>query len=185
MLGAAIQPASILGPIVGVLLVSSEWSQRTAQITFTLVPKRTRVIAAKLLASLVVALIAYAVSILVAVLASAIAGGDMSVSAGMLGQLTVLAGISMVGGVAFGALLLASAPAIVTYFLAPIAFAALMAIPWFDGVKEWVDGSQSYSPMTEHVLSGTEWAHVGTTTLLWLALPLALGIWRIVRNEVP
>jgi hypothetical protein len=33
-LSLAIQPASILGPVVGVLLVSSEWSQRTAQITF-------------------------------------------------------------------------------------------------------------------------------------------------------
>ena len=35
----AITPASILLPIVGILLVSSEWSQRTALITFTLVPQ--------------------------------------------------------------------------------------------------------------------------------------------------
>ncbi|HEY6891212.1 MAG TPA: hypothetical protein VI300_25630, partial [Solirubrobacter sp.] len=37
MFALAITPASILLPIVGILLVSSEWSQRTALITFTLV----------------------------------------------------------------------------------------------------------------------------------------------------
>src|SRR3954452_23010298 len=91
MLQATIQPSVNLLPIIGILLVSSEWSQRTAQITFTLVPRRTRVIIAKLLASLVVAAIAYVVSIVVALVASAAAGGDMSVSAGMLGQLAMLA----------------------------------------------------------------------------------------------
>jgi ABC-2 type transport system permease protein len=185
MLQATIQPSVNLLPIIGILLVSSEWSQRTAQITFTQVPKRARVIAAKLLASLVVAAIAYVVSIVVALFASAIAGGDMSLSAGMLGQLAMLAGIAMVGGVAFGALLLASAPAIVTYLLAPIAWAALLSIPAFDGLAPWLDGSRSYDPMTDHVMSATEWAHVGTTTLLWLALPLAIGSWRIIRSEVP
>ena len=40
MFALAILPASILLPIIGILLVSSEWSQRTALITFTLVPQR-------------------------------------------------------------------------------------------------------------------------------------------------
>ena len=66
MLQAAMQPSVNLLPVIGILLVSSEWSQRTAQQTFTLVPRRTRVVAAKLLASLVVAAAAFAVSILVA-----------------------------------------------------------------------------------------------------------------------
>ena len=35
LLEAAVQPASILLPIIGILLVSSEWSQRTAAITTT------------------------------------------------------------------------------------------------------------------------------------------------------
>ena len=48
----ALWPASSLLPIVGVLLVSSEWSQRTSLITFALVPRRTRVLAAKLGAAL-------------------------------------------------------------------------------------------------------------------------------------
>ena len=58
MFALAIFPASLLLPIVGILLVTSEWTQRTALITFTLVPKRMRVMSAKLAAGLVLGLIA-------------------------------------------------------------------------------------------------------------------------------
>ena len=53
MFAFSILPASILLPIIGILLVSSEWSQRTALITFTLVPKRMRVMSAKIAAGVV------------------------------------------------------------------------------------------------------------------------------------
>lgn len=189
MLQAVMQPSVNLLPVIGILLVSSEWSQRTAQQTFTLVPRRPRVIAAKLLASLVVAAAAFAVSIVVALVATAIAGSDVpdtwSLPAGQLAQIGLLFALAMVGGVAFGALLLASAPAIVTYFLAPTAFAALVSIPAFEDIAPWLDSSRSYAPLTDGVMSATEWAHVATTTALWVALPLALGIARIRRNEVP
>lgn len=189
VLQATIQPSANLLPVIGILLVSSEWSQRTAQISFTLVPRRPRVIAAKLLAALAVAVAAFAVSVAVALVATAIASPDLSgtwsMPAGVLGQIALLLAFAMIGGVAFGALLLASAPAIVTYFLAPIAWAALLSIPAFDGAAPWLDGSRSYAPMTEELMSATQWAHVGTTTALWIALPLALGTLRIIRSEVP
>ena len=185
MLQATIQPSANLLPVIGILLVSSEWSQRTAQVTFTLVPKRMRVMASKVLASLSVAVVAYAVSIVVALVAAAAAGGDMSLSAALVGQIAVLFAIAMVGGVAFGALFLASAPAIVAYLLAPIAWAAFLSIPAFDAIAPWLDGSRSYAPITDGTMSATAWAHVGTTTLMWVALPLAIGLWRISRNEVP
>jgi ABC-2 type transport system permease protein len=187
MLQATIQPSVNLLPVIGILLVSSEWSQRTAQVTFTLVPRRMRVMGTKVLASLFVAGVAFVVSVAVALLASAAAGGDMSVTAGLIGQMAVLFAIAMVGGVAFGALFLASAPAIVAYLLAPIAWAALLSIPAFDGLAPWLDGSRSYAQMTntDALMTATEWAHVGTTTLMWVALPLAIGMWRISRSEVP
>ena len=55
VLGDAVQLASILLPVLGVLLVTSEWSQHTALTTFTLVPRRSRIIAAKLTAGLLLA----------------------------------------------------------------------------------------------------------------------------------
>ena len=185
LLQATIQPSVNLLPVIGILLVSSEWSQRTAQVTFTLVPRRMRVMGSKVLASLSVAVVAYVISIVVAVLAAAAIGGDMSLTAGLVGQIAVLFAIAMVGGVAFGALFLASAPAIVAYLLAPIAWAAFLSIPAFKDAAPWLDGSRSYAPMTDSVMTATEWAHVGTTTLLWVFLPLAIGLWRISRSEVP
>lgn len=185
MLKATIQPSVNLLPVIGILLVSSEWSQRTAQVTFTLVPKRLRVMNSKVLASLAVAVVAFVVSIAVALLATAVVGGDMTLTAGLVGQMAVLFAIAMVGGVAFGALFLASAPAIVAYLLAPIAWAAFLSIPAFEDAAPWLDGSRSYAPMTDSVMTATEWAHVGTTTLLWVFLPLAIGLWRISRSEVP
>jgi len=49
-------PAAALLPVAGILLVTSEWSQRTGMITFALVPARSRVLGAKLVASMVLAL---------------------------------------------------------------------------------------------------------------------------------
>jgi ABC-2 type transport system permease protein len=55
ILESTLFPWYVLLPIVGILLVSSEWSQRTTLVTFTLVPKRTRVLAAKLAAGILLA----------------------------------------------------------------------------------------------------------------------------------
>jgi hypothetical protein len=63
MFALAVFPASLLLPIVGILLVTSEWTQRTALITFTLVPKRMRVMSAKLAAGLVLGLIAVVIAL--------------------------------------------------------------------------------------------------------------------------
>ncbi len=52
----------------GILLVTSEWSQRTGLTTFALVPRRGRVVAAKLLASVVLSLVALVLCIAVAVI---------------------------------------------------------------------------------------------------------------------
>ena len=44
VIDAGLQPAAVLLPVLGILLVTSEWSQRTALITFALVPVRSRVL---------------------------------------------------------------------------------------------------------------------------------------------
>ena len=56
LLDVGVKPAAVLLPIAGILLVTSEWSQRTGMITFALVPVRSRVLGAKLIASLLLAL---------------------------------------------------------------------------------------------------------------------------------
>jgi ABC-2 type transport system permease protein len=183
-LSLALAPVDVLLPIVGILLVSSEWSQRTAISTFTLVPRRERVLAAKLAAGLGLGLVAFLVCIVVAAAGNAACGGSWALSGAVFGQMVVDVATSMAMGVAFGALFLASAPAIVCSFLLPIGFGAVTSLPPFAGLARWLDTSRALGPLTDHPLSPLEWAHAGTTLALWLVVPLAVGLARITRADV-
>jgi ABC-2 type transport system permease protein len=188
LLNVAVQPANVLLPVMGVLLVTSEWSQRTTLITFTLVPNRSRVLWAKLAASVLLSLAALAIAFVVAVIGSVLVAPNVAdvwtLPVELLAQIVVVLITGMMGGVAFGAVLLASAPAIVALFALPLVTGALGAISALEGIAKWIDPTHTLAPMTEHVMSATEWAHAGTTFALWLALPLAIGLWRIRRSEV-
>jgi ABC-2 type transport system permease protein len=188
MLNLAVQPASVLLPVMGVLLVTSEWSQRTTLITFSLVPHRSRVVAAKYVASVLLSLAALVVAFAVALAGTAIAAPDVAdvwaLPVALLVQIVVVLTTGMMGGVAFGAVALASAPAIVALFVLPVVTGALGAIHALEGVARWIDPTHTLAPMTEHVMSATEWAQAGTTLAVWLALPMLVGLWRIARSEV-
>jgi hypothetical protein len=91
----------------------------------------------------------------------------------------------MLIGVALGSAILVSAPAIVASFVLPLALSAIThLISGLNGVANWLDQGDTLTALTDHPLGGEEWAHIGTTLLLWLALPLAIGMWRFVRGEI-
>jgi ABC-2 type transport system permease protein len=182
------QAMNVLIPVVGILLVTSEWSQRTALLTFTLVPQRGRVLAAKVAASVVLAILAFAAAFALSAVATAISPAPQdtwSVSAGLLGQMALFNVLSMLVGVGLGAAILLSAPAIVAAFVLPLAFSAVThLIGGLDGLARWLDQGETFSPLTSHLLSATAWARVATTALLWVALPLAIGAYRFLRGEI-
>ena len=33
-------------------------------------------------------------------------------------------------------------------------------------------------------MTGAQWAHLGTASLVWVGLPLAVGLWRVMRAEL-
>ena len=188
VLDVGLQPAAVLLPIAGILLVTSEWSQRTGMITFALVPVRSRVLGAKLIASLVLALAMLVMSVAVVaagvLVASPGVDGTWSDAAPLIGQSAVYLTTGMVVGVAFGAVLLASTPAIVALFALPIAWTAVASLSFFADAAPWLDTRLALAPLHEEVLSATQWAHAGTALALWMLLPLLIGIWRITRREV-
>jgi ABC-type transport system involved in multi-copper enzyme maturation permease subunit len=188
VLDVGLKPAAVLLPVAGILLVTSEWSQRTGMITFALVPARSRVLGAKLVASIVlsVAMLAVCVAIVAAgvLVASPGVDGTWSDVVPLIGQSAVYLTGGMVTGVAFGAILLASAPAIVVLFTLPTAWAAVASLSFFADAAPWLDTSRALGPMSQEVLSATQWAHAGTALALWMLLPLLIGAWRISRREV-
>ena len=100
ILNVAVTPAAVLLPVAGVLLITSEWSQRTGMITFALVPVRSRVVGTKLIASLVLALAMLVVSVAVAAAGALVASpgvdGTWADAAPLIGQSAVYLTAGMV-----------------------------------------------------------------------------------------
>ena len=188
VLGVGLQPAAVLLPITGILLVTSEWSQRSGMITFTLAPVRSRVLGAKLIASLLLATAMLAISVAIVAAGVLVSApgveGTWSDAAPLIGQSAVNLTAGMVVGVALGAILLAPTPAIVLQFALPTSLWAVLSLPVFSDVAPWVDYARAFGQMTEYVMSATQWAHAGTALALWMLLPLLIGIWRITRREI-
>jgi ABC-2 type transport system permease protein len=185
ILDVAVAPAAFLLPVAGILLVTSEWSQRTGMITFALVPVRSRVIAAKLLASIVITVTTLAAIVAIAAAGALVAGvdGTWTHVVPLIDQSAVFLVAGMIIGVAFGMVALSSAPAAVALFTLPTAWAALASLPVFADVAPWLDTSRSLGPLHKELLSGTQWAHAGTSLAVWMLLPLLIGAWRITRRE--
>jgi ABC-2 type transport system permease protein len=184
-------PQSLLLPVLGVLTATSEWSQRTGLVTFTLEPRRLRVGAAKLTASMLVALAAVGLALAVGAFANLVGigwldgAGTWGVSAQVLLGGVLLQLLSVVQGVAFGAAIGNSAAAIVAIFALPTVGMLLSAMfDWVDKASRWVDLSVTSSPLLEGTMSSADWAPLGVSMGVWLVLPLAIGAYRLVRRDV-
>jgi ABC-2 type transport system permease protein len=181
----SIQVISILLPIVGLLLVTSEWSQRTALTTFTLVPKRGQVVAAKLLAGIALAVVAVLVCLLAAAGGNLIAGGSWSFELSHLANGALYEAINMLGALALGLLLMHSALAIVTYFVLPTVVGIVVeVVSALHEPSEWFDPSKTTTPLAEGTMAGDDWAKLGVTVAIWVGLPLVLGLLRLHRHEL-
>ena len=61
---------------------------------------------------------------------------------------------------------------------------AILSLPVFSDVAPWVDYARALGEMTPDVRSATQWAHAGTSLVIWMVLPLLIGAWRIARREI-
>ena len=185
-------PTAVLLPVLGILSVTSEWTQRTALTTFALTPRRERIAAAKFLAAILLGVVAVVPGLAMAAAGTAIAGGmddaagAWDFSALLLGYSVLFSVANVLMGLAFGMLFMNSAVAIVLYFLVPTIWSVLLQL--ISGLKtaaEWLDLTATSAPLFENAaLSGGEWARLAASLALWVVLPLALGLVRLLRREV-
>jgi ABC-type transport system involved in multi-copper enzyme maturation permease subunit len=188
-MGATATPQSFVLPVLGILLVTSEWGQRTALTTFALEPSRPRVIGAKIVAAVLIGLAAIVVAIVLAALATVIGGQDNAwenIGIDDFAKFGLLQISGILQGLAFGLVLLNSAAAIVLYFVLPIAF-NIIATLWtrMQDIAPWIDLGTSQPPLYSGVnMTGEEWAQLATSSAIWILLPLAVGLWRVMRAEV-
>jgi ABC-2 type transport system permease protein len=179
--------ASLLVPVIGILLVTSEWSQRTALTTFSMVPNRHRAIAAKAIAATALAVVVVLICLVVSAVAAAIGSAQdpWDLALADVGTGALFACASMLIGLAFGLVLMSSPLAIVVYYALPTVWSILAeAVHALDGVANWLELGRAMEPLVEGGVSAIEWAHAGTSLVLWLGVPLVLGILRLSRQEV-
>lgn len=182
-------PQGLLLPILGILLVTSEWSQRAGLTTFSLEPRRAHVLGAKVVATLLLGLAVVVVCGLVAALATAIGGSDQAwagVGVDDVFKFVLVEASGILEGLAFALILLNSAAAIVTYYVVPTVFTIVVnLVSGLASVRPWLDLNSAQEPLQDGThLSGGDWAKVVTTLLIWIALPAVAGAIRVARSEV-
>jgi ABC-2 type transport system permease protein len=183
-------------PVLIILLVTSEQSQRNGLVTFTLEPKRSRVVVAKFIAGIALAagvMVLAAVVAVIGTLLGAASGAtpEWSVEGTLLFNGFVLANlIGIFVGFAIGMLLMNTPGAIVGYFayslILPIAVGILAALSeGFDKIAPWIEFNTAQEPLFtgNYQPTGEEWAQIAVTGTIWLIIPLVLGIQRLLRIE--
>ena len=189
-------PMSVILPMIAILGVTSEWSQRSGLTTFTLVPSRGRVIGAKASATFVVGVVSMAVAFAVGavgnLLGSTIMGLDTVWDVSVAAAAQILLGnlVGMAIGFTLGVVLRNSAAAIVGYFVVSFVLPGILALlalvrEWFLDLQPWIDWNYTQVQLFDGATNtGKEWAMLGSTTMIWIVIPLGLGLLSLRRSEV-
>ncbi len=188
-------PMAVVLPVIAILSVTGEWTQRSGLTTFTLVPHRGRVIGAKAVASVAVAvvsmLVAYVIGAVGNLVGTAITGTETVWNLSVQDLLLIVLAnvIGLLVGFMLGVLIRNSAGAVVAYFVyslvLPTVFAMLAAFQeWFRDLQGWVDLNYAQAAMFEGSPTGEQWAQLGVSGTAWLVLPLIVGLALLLRSEV-
>ena len=192
---------TMLVPTLAIMSVTQEWSQRTGLVTFALEPHRIRVILSKLVAVTLLALITLVLAAVIAVAGhAALAATGLDVSWTIDGtDLAWTFYLQMVYFLmAFGlAMAILNTPgSIVVYYLVALILpnivygAVYFLLSWGPDVVPWIDLSYAVGAFRgemPEVPSGTPDLGVGpifSTLVIWVVLPMSIGLRRILRAEL-
>ena len=188
-------PMAVVLPMIAILSVTGEWSQRSGLTTFTLVPSRGRVIAAKAVGAALIGVVSMFVALGIGavgnVVGTAISGAPTvwDVQVAEFANIVLANVLGMAVGFMLGVVIRSSPGAIVGYFVyslvLPTAFAMLAAFQdWFRDLQPWIDFNFAQTRLFDESLTGEMWAQLGVSGLVWLVLPLTVGLLMLRRSEV-
>ncbi len=181
-------PAMLL-PVVAILVFTQEWSQRTCLTTFTLEPRRGLVLAAKGIVVMALGVAGWAAMLALTAASSAIGGalGSLStdwsmhhwpVTALLVNQLLMMANAG-----ALALLLMNSPAAIALFFVLPNLISAVTIAPGAVGkAASWINFSAAWDKLFTP-MSSTDWAKAGLCFVLWIIIPVVIGLIRNLRAE--
>lgn len=200
-------PLSLLTPVLAIMIVTQEWGQRTNMVTFSLEPSRLRVMSAKLVAVVALALVLIAVALLCGivgnVLAAAVGGYDASwsIDGQVLGWTIAQQLLYFVSAFGLAMCLLSTPFSIVVVYVDQLLLPLMVwstlyfIFDWAADVIPFIDMGYALSPFAAgagSVPDGANLPDVGTqqvlalicSIFLWVVLPVVLGAYRVIKSEV-
>lgn len=197
-------PLSILLPVFAIVTVTSEWGQRSHLSLFTLEPRRGRVIAAKLVSVLALAIgtivLALVLGAIANVVGAAIGGYDVTwdLDASNMLWTVALQLAYFLMAFALSMVFLSSPGTIVVFYIFALLLPFMVypplffAFDWAKDLIPWVDFNYAANPLVsgedfagDPVDVGVlQYAQFAWTLLLWIGIPGAIGLRRVLTTEV-
>lgn len=190
-------PLSLLLPIFPILTVTTEWTQRSGLVTFSLEPNRGRVLMAKFGAVVIFALVTIVVAIVLGALTNIVAatmtGNDvrweLQADTLLLLVLSQLLYFTMAFGLAMVFLNTPGAIAVfyvVALILPLMVYSILYSIfDWAQDLIPWIDLQYAFGPFLDpdDSVGGVDIARLVVAVLIWIVTPLVVGLSRVLRSE--
>jgi len=188
-------PMTILLPIIAILSVTSEWSQRSGLTTFTLVPHRERVITAKAFVCVGVATATISLAFVVGALGNLVGTAMLGIAPvwdlTVTNMLTLILAnvLALLVGFMLGVVIRSSAGALVGYFVYSFVLPTLFVVlatsqDWFRDLQPWVDFKYAGGTLIDGTVTIQQWEYLGVTSVIWVVIPLAIGLRFVMRAEV-
>jgi len=188
-------PMTVILPMIAVLSITGEWSQRSGLTTFTLVPHRSRVILAKVIASVTVGvasmLFALAIGVVGNLVGTTMAGTDLVWDVSVAHAVDIVIGslLCLLTGTMLGLLFRSSPVALVAYFVYALLVPTVSGLlatsqQGYRDLQPWVDLNYAQSFLFEGTLTGAQWAHLAVNVTVWLVLPALIALRLVTRSEV-
>lgn len=191
-------PLSVLLPVFPIVAVTSEWGQRTTLVTFSLEPNRVKVVFAKLAAVVALAFGTLVVAGIMGVIATPVGAALAGVTANFDVDWQVLGGtllaqlLYFLMAFAIGTALLNTPGAISVFYVMGLmvpfmVYSTLFVLfDWAEKTIPWIDLQFASTPFVESggQVGGDDWARLLVASTIWVVVPLAFGLSRILRSEV-
>jgi len=175
-------------PLIGLFAMTAEWTQRTALTTFTLSPRRGRVLATKFVAAYGLSMAVLAVVVGMTVGAVAFGGliTGQTPSYEFIGTdlrgLAIMTSLQVIMAAGFGALAAQTAAAVGGFLVAPTLWS--VAGPLLFGANaQWFDVFAAYDQLSSDAPL-TNLPQTITAIAIWVVLPTTIGVARSLRREV-
>jgi hypothetical protein len=175
-------------PLIGLFAMTAEWTQRTALTTFTLSPRRGRVLVMKFVAAFALSMAVLAVVVAMTIGAVALGGllTGATPSYDFLGTdlrgLVIMTALQVTMAAGFGALAAQTAVAVGAFLVAPTVWTVAGPL-LFGSNAQWFDVFSAYDQLSSDAPL-TNLPQTLTAIAVWVVLPTTIGVARSLRREV-